>query len=132
MCQRGPKQGSEVTEMGEGVGGGFPPSHGREIFLKIVYENGIFFHTKWHYKGVVICEVAYVPIPYIFPLLKISFTPIKGDHGPLCILAIPVTAVQPGFVNKGGQSKGAKWPRGGRVWEGVGGRVWEGVFPLPW
>ena len=43
--------------------------------------------------------MAYVPIPYIFPLLKISFTPIKGDHGPLCILAIPVTVVQPRFVN---------------------------------
>ena len=50
--------------------------------------------------------------PIIFPLLKISFTPIKGDRGPLCILAIPVTVVQPGCVN-GGQSKGAKWPRGG-------------------
>ena len=33
----------------EGVGGGCPPSHGREIFWKFVYENGIFFHTKWHY-----------------------------------------------------------------------------------
>ena len=32
ICQRGPKQGSEVTERGEGVGGGFSPSHGREIF----------------------------------------------------------------------------------------------------
>ena len=45
---------------------------------------------------------------------------------PLCILAIPVTVVQPGFVN-GGQSKGAKWPRGGRVWEGGGG----GGLPPP-
>ena len=38
MCQRGPKQGSEVTERGEGVGGGFgrggfpPPTIGS--FLK--------------------------------------------------------------------------------------------------
>ena len=35
ICQRGPKQGSEVTERGEGVGGGgggFSPSHGREFF----------------------------------------------------------------------------------------------------
>ena len=61
--------------------------------------------------------MAYVPIPYIFPLLKIYFTPIKGEHGPLCILAIPVTVVQLGFVN-GGQSKGVKWPRRRRVWEG--------------
>ena len=38
----------------------------------------------------------------IFPLLQISFTPIKGEHGPLCILAIPVTVVQPGFVNRWG------------------------------
>ena len=30
--QGGPKRGSEATERGEGVGGGCPPSHGREIF----------------------------------------------------------------------------------------------------
>ena len=42
-----------------------------------------------------------VPIPYI-PPFKNFFTPIKGDHGPLCILAIPVTMVQPG------RSMGAK------------------------
>ena len=29
--------------------GGVSPSHGREIFWKFVYKNGIFFHTKWHY-----------------------------------------------------------------------------------
>ena len=38
----------------------------------------------------------------IFPLLNISVTPIKGENGPLCLLAIPVTVVQPGFVNGGG------------------------------
>ena len=60
----------------------------------------------------------YIPIPYIFPLLKISsfFTPIKGEHGPLCLLAIPVTVVQPG-LSTGGLSEGAKRPSGGRVWE---------------
>ena len=33
-------------------------------------------------------------------------------------LAMPVTVVQPGFVNGGGggQSEGAKRPSGGRVW----------------
>ena len=64
----------------------------------------------------------HIQIPYIFPLLKISFTPIKGEHGPLCILAylaIPVTVVQPGFVI-GGQSEGAKRPSGGRVTVGGG------------
>ena len=55
-----------------------------------------------------------VPIPYI-PPFNFCFTPIKGEHGALCILAIPVMVEQPGFVN-GGQSKGAKWSRGGRVW----------------
>ena len=47
-----------------------------------------------------------IPIPYnyIRLLLKNYFTPIKGGHGPLCSLAIPVTVVQPGCVN-GGQSK---------------------------
>ena len=29
----GPKRGSEATERGEGVVGGCPPSHGREIFV---------------------------------------------------------------------------------------------------
>ena len=37
----GSKRGSEATEQGEGVGEGCPPSHGREIFWKFVYENGI-------------------------------------------------------------------------------------------
>ena len=33
ICQRGPKQGIEVTERGRVcMGGGFSPSHGREIF----------------------------------------------------------------------------------------------------
>ena len=53
----------------------------------------------------------------IYSPFSFFFTPIKGEHGPLCILAIAVTVVQPGFVN-GGQSKGAKRPSGGRVWEG--------------
>ena len=67
--------------------------------------------------------MAYVPIPYVYsPLSKIYFTPIKGDHGPLCILAIPVTVVQPG------RSTGAKaWERSDRE----GGGVWEGGFPPP-
>ena len=36
ICQRGPKRGSEATGRGEGMGGGFSPSHGREIFF---FEN---------------------------------------------------------------------------------------------
>ena len=72
--------------------------------------------------GMLVCEVAYVPIPYNYiPPLKIYFIPIKGDHGPLCILAIPVTVVQPGR-STGGQNEGAKRPSGG-------GCAWEGVSP---
>ena len=41
ICQRGAKAR-------EGVGGGFP-SHGREIFLKFVSENGIFLHIRYLY-----------------------------------------------------------------------------------
>ena len=33
ICQRGPKQGTEVTERGEGVGGGFFPSQKKTTFL---------------------------------------------------------------------------------------------------
>ena len=67
----------------------------------------------------------HIQIPYTSPppLFKISFNPIKGEHGPLCILAIAVTVVQPGFVN-GGQSEGAKRPSGG-------GGCGRGVSPLP-
>ena len=35
MCQRGPKQGSEVTERGEGVGGSFPPPTVGRFFEKL-------------------------------------------------------------------------------------------------
>ena len=63
-----------------------------------------------------------IPIPYIFPLLNINFTPIKGEHAPLCLLAILVTVVQPGFVN-GGPKRGSEATEWG---EGV-----EGGFPLP-
>ena len=34
---------------------------------------------------------------HYIPPLKFFFTPIKGDHGPLCILAFPITVVQPGW-----------------------------------
>ena len=54
------------------------------------------------------CGGWHIQIPYTSSLFKISFsTPIKGEHGPLYILAIAVTVVQPGFVY-GGQSEGAK------------------------
>ena len=54
ICQRGPKQGSEVTERGEGVGGGISPSHhGREIFRKCVYENDISCTLNGIIRGLV-------------------------------------------------------------------------------
>ena len=79
--------------------------------------NDIITRSKKKGGGGLLCEVACIQIPHISPLFKISFTPIKGEHGPLCILATAVTVVQPGFVN-GGQSEGAKRPSGGKVWEG--------------
>ena len=45
----GNMRGSEATEPERAErarGRGVSPSHGREIFWKFVYENGIFFHTK--------------------------------------------------------------------------------------
>ena len=64
-----------------------------------------------------LCEVTYTN-PLLSPSLKNFFTPIKGTGTcPLVPLAMPVTVVQPGFVN-GGQSEGAKRRSGGRVWEG--------------
>ena len=56
------------------------------------------------------CEVTYTN-PLLSPSLKNYFTPIKGTGTcPLVPLAMPVTVVQPGFVNGG---------------------LWEGGFPPP-
>ena len=50
VVQPGFVNGSQSEGAGEGVGGGFPPSHGREIFFrKFLYENSIFLHIKYHY-----------------------------------------------------------------------------------
>ena len=38
-------RGSEATERGQGVGGGFPPSHGREIFQFWGSESCILVHA---------------------------------------------------------------------------------------
>ena len=53
----GNMRGSEATEPeraerargGGGVEGGVPPPTVGRFFFLFVYENGIFFHTKWHY-----------------------------------------------------------------------------------
>ena len=43
ICPLGSKLGSEATEQGEGLGGGFPaPTVRSFFFLKYVYEYGIF------------------------------------------------------------------------------------------
>ena len=48
ICQRGPKRGSEATERGEGVGGGFPPSTvGRFFLIRVSKRN--FLHIECHY-----------------------------------------------------------------------------------
>ena len=101
----GAKQGSEVTERGEGVGGFFftTPTVGR------FFEN-LCMKTTFlaHYMAVLggwLCEVTYTN-PLLPFLLKNYFTPIKGAGAwPLVPLAMPVTVVQPGFVN-GGPKRG--------------------------
>ena len=89
------------------------PSHGRDYFenscMKTAFPCALnavirgYSYVRWH--------IYQSPIPpfYIF------FTPIMGEHGPLCPLAIPVTVVQPGFVN-GGPKRGS----GGGCWKGGG------------
>ena len=105
ICQRGPKQGSEVTERGKGVGGGFPPlTVGRFFCWKFVYMKTTFLAHWMALLGGWLCEVTYTN-PLLPPplLLKNYFTPIKGAAAwPLVPLAMPVTVVQPGFVNGGG------------------------------
>ena len=45
ICQRGPKRGSEVTERGEGLGGG-SPSDGRDIFENPGMKRHFLAHKK--------------------------------------------------------------------------------------
>ena len=73
-------------------------------------------YVRWH-----------VPIPNIPPLKK-CFTPIKGEHGPLCILAIPVRVVQPGFVNGGPKQGREVTERGGGCGRGVLGGGMKTIF----
>ena len=61
---------SERSERGGCVGGGCPPTTVGRFY---VVENSCM-------------KTALCTNPIIFPLLKISFTPIMGEHGPLCIL----------------------------------------------
>ena len=61
--------------------------------------------------------------PLLSPSFENYFTPIKGAGAwPFVPLAMPVTVVQPGFVN-GGPKRGSEATERG---EGVG-----GGFPLP-
>ena len=61
---------------------------------------------------------------FLLPFFLILFySPINGGGGgmaPLCILAIPVTVVQPRFVNGGKARERSDRARG---------RVWEQAFP---
>ena len=67
ICQRGPKQGSEVTERGEGVGGGFPLPRGREFFENLCMKTTFLAHLMALLGGW-LCEVTYTN-----PLLPASF-----------------------------------------------------------
>ena len=109
----GPKRGSEATERGEGV---VSPSHGREIFQKFVSETfirGSLWSGIDQFPTLVLFLMNFFQGKFfLFPFfLLLFYSPINGGGGvmaPLCILAIPVTVVQPRFVN-GGKA---------RVWEG--------------
>ena len=74
-----------------------------------------------------LCEVTYTN-PLYSPLLYFLFyfTPIKGAGAwPLVPLAMPVTVVQPGFVNVGPKRGSEATERG----QGVVGGMWEGESP---
>ena len=79
ICQRGPKQGSEVTERGEDVGGGGSPSHGREIFWKFVHENEFLAHWIALLVGW-LCEVTYTN-PLLPPSFEKLFYSNQGGGG---------------------------------------------------
>ena len=44
ICQRGPKQGSDVTERGGGVWEGVFPSHGRDFFENLCMKTTFLAH----------------------------------------------------------------------------------------
>ena len=121
----GPKRGSEAAERGEGVGG-VSPSHGREICQNLCLKTAfsctldtiirgslcrgidqfllLFFFHSFPNEFV---PGKHFPFPFLssFVLLADQWGGGGGGIAPLCILAIPVTMVQPRFVN-GGRARG--------------------------
>ena len=120
ICQRGAK--ARERRSGGGCGRGVSPSHGREIFQNLCLKT-VFSCTLDTFIRGSLCSGAHRPIPYscsffilflmnlfqgnIFLFLSFFFCFTRrsmgggGGMAPLCILAIPVTVVQPRFVNGG-------------------------------
>ena len=120
----GAKRGSKATKRGEGVIPPSPPTVWR--LLKIRVWKRHFLAHYWHRPNwLLLFFILFLMNLFqrnIFPfpplLFYLVYSQINGGggggpfvHVPLCILAIPVTVVQPGFVI-GGQSEGAKRPSG--------------------
>ena len=111
ICQRGPSEGAKRPSGGRVWEGGFPlPCTVGRFFWKFVYQNEISCTLNVIIKGLVMWSDVYQS-PTL-PFFEKLFYSNQGDVP----LAMPVTVVQPGFVN-GGESDGAKRPSGGRVWE---------------
>ena len=129
VVQPGRSTGAKARERsdreGGGCGRGFSPSHGREIFFENLCMKTTFLAHWMALLGGWLCEVTYTN-PYTPPFFwKIILLQSRGAGAwPLVPLAMPVTVVQPGFVN-GGPKRGSEATKWGI--EGVG-----GGFPLPW
>ena len=67
--------------------------------------------------GGMLCEVAYIPIPYTPAPFKILFYSNQGGggHGPVCPLACASVSGAARLCQRGAKSN---QPSGGRVWEG--------------
>ena len=98
-----------MTKRGEGVGGGVPsPTVGRIFVCENLCMKTTFLVHLMALLGGWLCDVTYHPL-----LLKNYFTPIKGAEAcPLVPLAMPVTVVQPRFVNGGPKGGGEATERG--------------------
>ena len=126
ICQRGAKARERSDRAGGGCGRGFPPPTVGRFFKNLCLKTAFSCTLDTFIRGSLCSGIDQFPTLvlflmiffqgnfFLFPFfLLLFYSPINGGGGvmaPLCILAIPVTVVQPRFVN-GGKARA-------RVWEG--------------
>ena len=104
ICQRGPTRGSEATERGEGVGGGFPPPmHGREIFDNSCMKTAFSCTLNTIIRGS-LCTGTNSLLFFFFHSLPNAF--VSGEHFPFSLSFPP----PPFFCYTLADQQGGPWP----------------------